>query len=149
MITKVTDNLYRGARIETETSFNHLKDLGIKWIVNLENNQQSVFNDEIMAIYGLDGDVQNYPMSEFARPKVEYLEAIVSVLATSEMIIYIHCKHGCDRTGYVIAAYRMIVEKWTFGEAWYELIQMGHKWLFYFWWKKSLKEIAKKYGGAK
>ena len=148
MITKVTDNLYRGARLQ-ESDIKQLRKLNIWHIVNLEKeNKDSIYDDKHLCKI-INAQFQNFPMSEFKRPKVELLEEIVSFLKRFEIPVYVHCKHGCDRTGYVIAAYRMIVEKWTFGEAWYELIQMGHKWLFYFWWKKSLKEIAKKYGGAK
>ena len=145
MVTKVTNNLYRGARIESNSQFDKLDSLNIELIINLEDDSKSIFHDELLCEV-LKARFEHFSMSEFARPEVELLEKVVNCIEHNQTPIYIHCKHGQDRTGYVIAAYRMIVEKWTFGEAWYELIQMGHKWLFYFWWKKSLKKIAKKYG---
>jgi protein-tyrosine phosphatase len=58
--------------------------------------------------------------------------------------IYVHCLHGQDRTGYVIAAYRMLIQGWSFKRAYQEAKDMGHKWWFapyLLFWPKSLKEL--------
>ena len=40
--------------------------------------------------------------------------------------ILVHCKHGADRTGAVIAFYRMVYQYWSADKAIEELIKGGH-----------------------
>jgi protein tyrosine/serine phosphatase len=39
--------------------------------------------------------------------------------------MYVHCLHGRERTGFMLAAYRMKVESWTADEAYKEMLQQG------------------------
>ncbi len=143
MITKVNDNIYRGAR-PSDDDLILLKTFGIKTIFSLENNEDAI-GHESHVTRKLCIDFEYLEMSELKRPKVYDLLRAVGIIKKAEKPIYVHCLHGCDRTGYVIATYRMTVKNWSFNEAWKELIANGHKWLFYFWWKKSLKEIDRRY----
>lgn len=46
--------------------------------------------------------------------------AIEAVRAAGHGIVYVHCTHGCDRTGYLIAVYRVLVEYVSPEFAWWE-----------------------------
>ena len=39
--------------------------------------------------------------------------------------VFIHCAEGKDRTGYSIAAYRMVFENWTADDAIHEMFDFG------------------------
>jgi protein tyrosine/serine phosphatase len=39
--------------------------------------------------------------------------------------VFIHCQHGCDRTGTIIACYRIKHEQWTRENAWQEAVRYG------------------------
>ncbi len=46
--------------------------------------------------------------------------------ATPADPIYVHCEHGKDRTGLVIALYRMRADGWSQEQAAAEMKEMGH-----------------------
>lgn len=47
----------------------------------------------------------------------EDIVAALRVLASAEKPVLVHCLHGSDRTGVVIAMYRMVVQNWPREEA--------------------------------
>lgn len=50
-------------------------------------------------------------------------------LATKEKPIYLHCEHGADRTGMLVALYRVIYQGWSPEEAYREWLHNGHTWV--------------------
>ncbi len=46
--------------------------------------------------------------------------AIAAVRAAGKGVVYVHCSHGCDRTGYLVAVYRVLVEHVLPQSAWAE-----------------------------
>ena len=82
-------------------------------------------------------------MSEFFPPSIKQLRQCVDLLSRASMpkTIYIHCLHGMDRTGFAIAAYRMLVQHWTLKKAYQECLDMGHHVFWYWWWKRSLSDF--------
>jgi protein tyrosine/serine phosphatase len=70
----------------------------------------------------------------------------------SKQPIFVHCQHGADRTGTMVAIYRIIVEGWSKEEAIKELTEGGFG--FHSIWdelvdyiqKLDVDEIAKKAG---
>lgn len=52
----------------------------------------------------------------------------LKVLATAERPILVHCWHGADRTGAVVALYRMVVQGWSRERAIGEMLrpEFGH-----------------------
>ncbi len=46
--------------------------------------------------------------------------AIEAVRAAGHGVVYVHCSHGCDRTGYLVAVYRVLVEHVLPSSAWGE-----------------------------
>ena len=57
----------------------------------------------------------------------QMLEALL-VLTESRSPVVVHCWHGADRTGAVVALYRMVVQGWTREQAIAELMdpRFGH-----------------------
>jgi protein tyrosine/serine phosphatase len=140
MITKVTEGIYRGPRLE---DFQPLRDLKIVTVLNLEDDEKEVEREMVVSY---KNGIQYFinPMSEIKIPsKVQLYSACQIISYKPFHPIYIHCKHGQDRTGYVIAAYRMLSEGWSFERAYQEAKDNGHKWWFfpYILWPKALKEL--------
>jgi protein tyrosine/serine phosphatase len=53
--------------------------------------------------------------------------AIIALMktATTEDAIYVHCKHGQDRTGLVVGLERVLNEKWAPAAAHAEMVRLG------------------------
>ena len=41
---------------------------------------------------------------------------------TKNWPVFVHCAEGRDRTGYFVAAYRMVVENWSVDDALHEML---------------------------
>ena len=103
---QVSDVLYRGAQPEPE-GFAELKKLGIKTIINLRDNNSD--RDELK---GLGLQYCEIP-SEADDVEEEKIAAFLKVaLNPAHQPVFVHCAHGADRTGLMVAAYRIYVQGW-------------------------------------
>ncbi len=60
------------------------------------------------------GDLKRHHLRVSAgRIRDEDMVAALQVLVSAEKPVLVHCFHGSDRTGVVIAMYRMVVQDWT------------------------------------
>ncbi len=147
MISFVIPGIYRGPRPDQEYDWAELKRLGIETILNLEDDMEAVERERVKA-ESLGMQFINLPMSEIKRPLSLRLNKAVSIIWDKRLQpIFVHCLHGQDRTGYVIAALRMVVHGWTFERAYQEAKDYGHKWWFapyLLFWPRSLKELEGK-----
>lgn len=137
----VSPGIYRGGRLDQAGVF-RLKGLGVKTILNLENDNNEVALESVWAKSA--GVTQiSMPLSGFFYPEDEDVQKILQVLADpSKRPIYVHCKKGMDRTGIVIALHRVYNEGWTLARAEAERDALGfNPWLTrldnYFDWKAA------------
>lgn len=108
---KINDGLYRGAQPDA-TGLANLKKLGVKSIINLRQPDKSWQSEvELARTHGLV--FTNIPMSGLGRPKEEDVRRILAAIEALPSPVFIHCQHGCDRTGTIIACYRIQNDKWT------------------------------------
>ena len=120
---QVNDLLYRGAQPDA-AGIAALSRLGVKMIVNLRM-ASDVWNQE-EAIARAHGILYtNIPLRGVGRPTDEQIVALLAILETSTLPVYVHCQHGCDRTGTLIACYRIKHDKWTSEEAMVEARKYG------------------------
>ena len=93
-LNKVTDTLYRGAQ-PTAEGFARLKQLGVQTIINLRHNHSDV--DEM-------GDLKfNYiaiPMHAWHAEDEDIVAFLRAVTDKKNGVIFVHCEHGSDRTGF-------------------------------------------------
>ncbi len=124
---------------------NELRSLKIHTILNLEDNSEAVQKESETARQ-LGMATINIPMSEISRPKpADLLRAVQIIEDQDTHPIYVHCLHGRDRTGFVIAAYKIIHHGWAVEKAYQEALDSGHNKWFYdliLGWKESLRLIA-------
>ena len=108
---KVSDTLYRGEQ-PTAEGFKEMEKLGIKTVVNL----RSLHSDRDK----LEGTSLGYEhiRMEAWDPEQEEIEAFLKIATNPEkQPVFVHCQHGADRTGTMVAVYRMVVENWDADEA--------------------------------
>src|SRR5207244_149014 len=107
---KVGDGLYRGAQPD-EVGMKNLKRLGIKTVVNLRMGDDVWSAEEAQArANGIT--YTNVPLRGLGRPTDEQVANLLGLLDTLPSPVFVHCQHGCDRTGLIVACYRIQHDKW-------------------------------------
>jgi protein-tyrosine phosphatase len=113
---RVSEFLYRGAQ-PRENGYTQLRQLGIAVVVDLHNrgeNQQR----ERQAVEANGMRYIGMPVSGTTGPSDEQIAAFLALLRENAgRKLFVHCLHGADRTGVMIAAYRMSAEGWTAAQA--------------------------------
>jgi tyrosine-protein phosphatase SIW14 len=122
---KVTQTLYRGGPPKT-AGYETLRNLGIKSILSLSQDTKRVHQEESWAaannikFYSIPVDLYSRPSDDKA---IRFLEV---VLDRSNLPIFVHCEDGRDRTGTMIAFYRVVVMGWTIKDAYNEARVIGY-----------------------
>lgn len=121
---QVNEHLYRGAQ-PTTNGVRKLAALGIKTILSLRGEGEL---STVEAKAALDAGIQYriVPMPDFGGPKDEQVETALRIINDPQnWPVFVHCKHGEDRTGVIIACYRISKEGKTDKEALKEAKQYG------------------------
>jgi len=120
---RVNHSLYRGGQ-PNNLGIQSLKRLGIKTIVNLRMPNVLRVAEETEA--RANGIIYtNVPMRGLGRPTDMQVAKVLSIIETSPSPVFIHCENGCDRTGIIIACYRIKHDQWTREQALNEARQYG------------------------
>jgi len=116
---KLNDTLYRSEQPD-KTDFIYLNSIGIKSILNLrsQHTDKESIGSLCITEYNVEMDAEKFSDNEI----IEALKAI----QISPKPILVHCRHGSDRTGVVIAMYRIIFQNWTKEQALLELQNGGY-----------------------
>ena len=108
---KVSNELYRGGE-PTKEGYRNLAKLGIKTIVTLQLH--SPFKEFIKS-QGMS--LKHIPINPL-NMKDEYAEEFLSIMANPlNHPVYVHCLYGSDRTGTMVALYRIYIHHWSKAEA--------------------------------
>lgn len=125
---QVNDKLYRGAQPKT-SGYQELANLGIKTVVNLRGKGEGVLKEEEE---GRNKGLRyfNIPFARVGRPRDADVEQVLAIINTAEyQPVFVHCQQGADRTGTVIALYRITHDGWTSEKAKAEAKRYGmHPW---------------------
>lgn len=119
---KVSDALYRGAQ-PTREGFAELKKLGVKTVINLraKHSDEKLIKDLGFNYFSIPTDTWDLDDKHAAR-------FLSIVLDKANQPVFVHCQHGSDRTGTMVAVYRVYEQKWTPDAAMKELPVFGfHK----------------------
>jgi uncharacterized protein (TIGR01244 family) len=108
---QVNTGLYRGAQ-PGEGGLQKLVSLGIKTVINLRDDDEREQSEEREAkAAGLR--YFNIPLSNSSAPSDAQVERILALINAQEnQPVFVHCKRGADRTGTIIAVYRISHDGW-------------------------------------
>jgi tyrosine-protein phosphatase SIW14 len=118
---EVTPTLFRGGQPNHE-GFRALAKLGIDIVVDTRGNRSSSEGKEVrrrgMQYVAIPW---HCPM-----PRDEVFARFLKLLQENpNKRVFVHCRLGDDRTGMMVAAYRMAAEGWTASQAMREMRQFG------------------------
>ena len=126
---RVAENLYRGGQ-PTSEGFKSLHAMGVGIIVDLREKPTEVASEK-RQIESLGMKSIGIPWSANHEPSsAQIVEFLDLVRANPDTKIFVHCRRGADRTGVMIAAYRIAVEHKPAAEAVSEMHQYHYDWLF-------------------
>lgn len=83
------------------------------------------------------------PLGDILPPSKKDLDAALRFMLLSPPPVYVHCLKGVDRTGAVIAYYRVKICNWTPDQAINEMLALGFHRLRYWYWIPILRRRLK------
>lgn len=143
----VSEGIFRGARPEVG-GMQELKNLGVKTILNLENDMEAVDAETVEATQ-LNIQMISVPMSGFFAPSDQTANSALDILKDpANYPVFVHCQYGHDRTGLIIGLYRVLYQSWNVDLAYQEMLELGFhpNLLFpldnYFRYRTGMQQIA-------
>lgn len=103
---RVSAQLYRDGQLKA-AGVAELKKLGIRTVVNFSGAEQDhlFFRDSGISLDHLS-------ISVFFPKKRLYRQFLDLFADPANTPVFVHCRHGSDRTGAAVALYRIYIQKW-------------------------------------
>ncbi|MGA9753397.1 MAG: tyrosine-protein phosphatase [Acidobacteriota bacterium] len=116
---RVSDGLYRGAQ-PTREGFESLKAMGVRTVINLRDHHSDAPLLADLGIRYVEIPCDAWRIND--APVVLFLKLATDAACQP---VFVHCQHGSDRTGVMVAAYRVVVQDWDPALAEAELPNFG------------------------
>jgi tyrosine-protein phosphatase SIW14 len=125
---RVDEHVYRGGQ-PTAEGFQSLAKMGVKTIVDLRGPEHSEADEKrIVETAGMK--YVSIPMKGLQAPSdSEISRALALMNDSAAWPVFVHCRRGADRTGTVIACYRIQKQRWDNNTALREARANGMSWL--------------------
>ena len=134
---EVAPGLYRGGQPNAE-GVAWLKSIGVKTVLNLRHYHGDAEKQMVESV-GLG--YERIAMTSRDEPTPEQVARFLAIARDpARRPLYVHCEHGVDRTGAMMAVYRMEDEGWTNADAYAEMLSFGAHLIF-----RDLRNFVKTY----
>ena len=138
---QVDARLFRGGQPEL-ADFAQLRDMGIDTVVSFR-----VDDDERATVEALGMKFVHLPVSmkpfgvggPVSRATIDAFFKVVDDPASGE--VFVHCRHGKDRTGLFVSLYRVTRQGWDVDDAYREARDIGMSW-WHFPAKGTIEKLA-------
>ena len=107
---RICEELYRSAQPERE-GFTALQKLGVRSVLNLREYHKDTRKARHTQLH-----LMAYPVAAGEVTAAD-VENCLALIKGAPKPVLVHCWHGSDRTGIVVAAYRIVFQKWSVEEA--------------------------------
>jgi tyrosine-protein phosphatase SIW14 len=124
---QINDHVYRGAQPSTE-GFESLAKMGVKTVIDLrESGSRADSEKRVVEKAGMH--YINIPFSGYSAPSDKQMAQVLAMFEDPAAgPVFIHCRRGADRTGTVVACYRVLHDHWKNQEALTEAKNDGMSW---------------------
>ncbi|MCL2327226.1 MAG: dual specificity protein phosphatase family protein [Bacteroidetes bacterium] len=117
-VYKIDTGVYRCAQPDS-AAFAELAAMGITEIINLRSfDTDKKYTQSGITFHHINMQAEHCNYKKIVR--------VLQLIKNRNGAIAIHCKHGADRTGLIIALYRIVFQDWTKEEAIDELKNGGY-----------------------
>ncbi|OAM89273.1 tyrosine-protein phosphatase [Termitidicoccus mucosus] len=124
---RVDSRLYRGAQPD-ENGYTRLAVMGVRTVVNLRMPGDGDPEEE-RRVRAAGMDYYSLPMHGYKAPTHEQLEKVLKLIGGVSSPVFVHCRRGADRTGTVVACYRIRHDGWAVAQALAEAESHGMSWV--------------------
>ena len=119
-VGRVALGIYRGEQ-PGPGGYATLKQLGIKTVIDLRTSESEKAQVEAAGMRAIA-----VPIEMTRKGLKEKVDQVVALMADpANQPVYVHCRHGQDRTGIVVAAYRMTLDNWSLKDVEAEMQSFG------------------------
>ena len=132
---RVTPNLYRGRQPAAE-GMRSLESLGVKTVIDLR-----AFHSDSGEAKGTHLALERISFKTWHPEDGDVVRFLQIATAKKNQPVFVHCQHGSDRTGMMIAIHRIAIQGWTKREAIDEMTKGGFG--FHPMWKNLIAYIEK------
>jgi uncharacterized protein (TIGR01244 family) len=125
---QIDGHVYRGAQPSSE-GWKSLAKLNVRTIIDLRREDEHSTATEARDVQAAGMRYVNVPMKGLVAPSDEQIAKILALLDSSDGPVFVHCRRGADRTGTVIACYRIAHDHWQNRKALREAKSTGMSWI--------------------
>lgn len=135
---RVNDRLYRGGQ-PADQAWAALAGMGVKTVVDFRHDREHAVDAEAKAVEAAGMRYINIPIHGLNTPTPDQLAKMLEVMDVGDTV-FVHCAKGCDRTGTMVAVYRMEREGWDGAKALNEAEDCGIH-----WYSRAMKQFIRDY----
>ena len=129
-VHQVAPGVYRGPAPKTAADYQRLKQLGIKTVLNLRKRDRGGIARERQRLADLGIATRHVPMGYFPGSDGSVEQAMRMIHDPALRPLYVHCKHGRDRSGLIVGLFRVQSHGWSHSRAYHEMTRYGfNTWL--------------------
>ncbi len=109
---EVNSTIYRGGE-PSLTGLQELSGFGVRLVIDLRETGSATMREQA-EVEHLGMHYVNVPLSPWSAPAPDEVSTVLSMLLhAGPEPIFVHCRRGKDRTGTVIACYRIQHDRWN------------------------------------
>jgi protein tyrosine/serine phosphatase len=122
---RVTPWLLRGGQPSPE-GIQALADMGVRTVISLRWRRRHI-DGERQQVTALGMKYINISLNYLFLPREDYIQSFLNILDNADnRPIFVHCLHGADRTGLLLAIFRITRQGWNVEDAYKEMKFCGY-----------------------
>ena len=137
---RISQQLSRGGQ-PNPVGFEELKKMGIDIVVNLRNDTGEIAREQTL-VEKQGMQYVSIPWRGSNNPSIEQIVQFLELLrANPDKKVFVHCERGAERTGVMVASYRISHDSWSGEQALNEMERFGFREMRFAHLKKFVRDF--------